>query len=221
MSGSIMVAKDLLTDPRFTRLVRRYLTLSDAGASPSVTQAARAEITMLGGLAKLWIYADTHIRDDNTLQVTVDEVNELVGIEGFAQLLPADWFKVLDADDVQLPDFLEHNGTVARKNALHAARQARYRERQREADSDAARDATASRVVTRVTHAASPSHPFPSPPDPSLSKIPPNPPPRSVGGAGRLRQNGANPRSHGTSPRGRNRTRLREVVADLAGKAKS
>lgn len=161
MSGYIQLSKDLLTDPLFIRLVRSYIivTLGDPKISPTVIQKAKAETAMLGSLARLWMFADTHIREDNTLSVSVDEIDQLVGITNFHKLLPADWLHVIDPENVELPDFLEHNGTIARKKIKHAKAQANYRERLK-SDHKRSRKGHASDV------GRSPSHPIPIPSQP-------------------------------------------------------
>jgi hypothetical protein len=85
----------------------------------------------LGAITRLWVYADSHIAHDNTLAITLDEINELVGVEGFAQALPVEWLVVIDPDHVELPDFLQHNGTSAKERSDNARRQAQYRQRHR------------------------------------------------------------------------------------------
>lgn len=78
---------------------------------------------------RLWVYGDSHIDDDNTLAMTIDEIDELVGIDGFGKALPVEWLQVLDADRVQLPDFLAHNGGSEKQRRDNARRQAEYRHR--------------------------------------------------------------------------------------------
>lgn len=126
MSGWIKIDKDLAETIRFRRVVRKLR--DNSNALRSVTDALAVTI-VLGALQRFWIYADSHIGDDNTLSITPDEINEIVGIEGFAQALPADWLQVIDADQVKLPDFLEHNGSSEKQRRGNARRQAAYRHR--------------------------------------------------------------------------------------------
>lgn len=124
MSGWIKVEKDLVTDPRFLRLAK---SIGNADVTHERSSHARAVTQALGCLTFLWIYADTHVRDDDTLDLGVDEINEIVGVEGFAQAMPEDWLEVLDAHRVKLPGFHAHNGTEAKKRALTQKRVARHR----------------------------------------------------------------------------------------------
>lgn len=124
MSGWIKLEKDLRTDPRFMRMCKgvRNADVTQVRITPamSVTQ-------VLGALAQLWMYADSHIREDDTLDIGTDEIDELVGVEGFAALIPVDWLEVIDEHCVKLPGFQEHNGTDAKKRALTAKRVGRLR----------------------------------------------------------------------------------------------
>jgi hypothetical protein len=124
MSGWIKMEKDLWTDPRFLRMVRNY-------SNAHVTQeriSDRWAVTLLSGcILQLWSYADTHIREDDTLNLGTDEIDEFIGVEGFSDLMPGDWLEVIDAHCVKLPGFQAHNGTDAKKKALTAKRVARHR----------------------------------------------------------------------------------------------
>src|SRR5688572_25772067 len=106
MSGWMKFDKGLIDSIRFRRVVRK---LRDSNALRSVTDGDDVmDVTIvLGALVRFWAYADSHIDDDDTLDMTLDEINEFVGVKGFAQSLPADWLKVLDTDHVQLPGFVE------------------------------------------------------------------------------------------------------------------
>lgn len=114
--GWIKLEKDLLTHPCMFALLR------NAPALHGVTHA-------LGCVTHLWIIADTHIRNDNVLPIGADQINQLIGIEGFAQALPQDWLQIIDAHHVKLPNFHKHNGTTAKTRALARARQTRFRKR--------------------------------------------------------------------------------------------
>lgn len=129
MSGWIRAEKELTETIRFKRMVKAY-----RNALRSVTErdVTRDETLLLGALIRMWMYADSHIRDDNTLVITCDEIDELVGVEGFAKSLPVEWLKVIDAERVELPDFLEHNGTSARQRKNNAKRQANFRSKRKQ-----------------------------------------------------------------------------------------
>jgi hypothetical protein len=84
---------------------------------------------VVGCVAALWTYADTHIREDDTLRIGPDDVDEIVGVHGFVSILPSEWLEVLDRETVKLPGFHGHNGTSAKSRALTAKRVAKHRER--------------------------------------------------------------------------------------------
>lgn len=132
MSGWIKMEKEIREDRRFTRMVDAMLAQQNATVT-SVTQmrfVERGVVTqVLGSLAQLWMFADSHIREDDTLDITLDEIDQLVGVEGFAKLMPSDWLEVLDENRVRLPDFQAHNGTDAKRKALTAKRVKRHRTR--------------------------------------------------------------------------------------------
>lgn len=127
MSGWIKIDKDLAESLRFKRVVRKLRESSNA--LRSVTSHVTAQTIVLGALARLWVHADTHIQNDDILEATADEIDELVGVDGFAAALPADWLQVIDTEHVKLPDFLAHNGGSARERKQNAKRQAAYRSR--------------------------------------------------------------------------------------------
>lgn len=133
MSGWVKMEKDLRGDLRVKRMAAALIAggVCNAGALP-VRAAGNAGASLgvtlvLGGLAQLWMHADSFARDDDTLEITANEINELTGIEGFAQVLPADWLQIVDEHCVKLPDFHEHNGVEAKRRAQGAKRVARHR----------------------------------------------------------------------------------------------
>jgi len=79
----------------------------------------------------LWVYADTHLDQEDCLAMGVIDVDKFVGIDGFCEILPAKWLQVLDRDScVKLPGYQAHNGSYERQNNLAAARMKRFRARQ-------------------------------------------------------------------------------------------
>lgn len=125
MSGWIKFEKSLRDDPRVIRIARQ---LGNAGVThPRFTSNALVTL-VLGCLTQLWCYADTHVREGDVLDLGIDDIDEVVGVQGFCSLIPNDWLEVIDAEHVKLPGFLAHNGTEARKKALTQKRVARHRE---------------------------------------------------------------------------------------------
>lgn len=141
LSGWIKVEKDLANDPRVLRMASRL-------RHADVTLGSRSRLVIVGALVTLWWYADTHILDDDTLPVGVDQVNELVGIDGFCDLMPPEWFEILDSNNVKLVDYTAHNGTTAKKRALGQRR--KERSRSRHADVTPASRSSHPNCVTRL-----------------------------------------------------------------------
>lgn len=141
MAGWVKWEKDLETDPRFTRAVRKVRELlRDASVTivtherdmgvPVTLPDRIVPIVTMGCLLKLWSYADTHIRSDDTLDLGLADIDELVCLPGFASALPEDWLVEIDDGHVELPGYQEHNGVEAKKRDLNAKRQERKRLRQ-------------------------------------------------------------------------------------------
>jgi hypothetical protein len=141
VSGWIKLEKDLRQDPRVLRMAReldkRYHLFSvHDELDPTNAVALPAVTLVIGGLTQLWCFADSFARDDDTLDIGPAEINQLTGIQGFAEAMPRDWLKVLDSEHVQLPGFHEHNGTEARRRALTAKRVAALRKRSKVTQED-------------------------------------------------------------------------------------
>jgi hypothetical protein len=124
VGGWIKLEKDLLTDPRVLQTAAR---LRHARVTPDRDCHERDVTLLIGALARLWVVGDTHVCEDDVLALGPDQINELVGIDGFCQILPTDWLQILDADSVKLPGFHSHNGTTAKAKAQAAQRQQKHR----------------------------------------------------------------------------------------------
>lgn len=120
MSGWIKVEKDLANDPRVLRMASRL-------RNAEVTLASRSKLLVIGAIVTLWWYADTHIGDDDVLPIGTDQIDELVGLTGFCEIMPAEWLQVIDANSVKLVDYFAHNGTNAKARALNQRRQETFR----------------------------------------------------------------------------------------------
>ena len=122
MSAWIKIEKSLETDPRVIKLARLLAVTHER-------YTRNACVTLVcGALARLWVYADSHIRADDTLDLGPRDLDELLGLPGFCESMPADWLEVLDADRVKLPGFLAHNGVEAKKRALTQKRVTQHRD---------------------------------------------------------------------------------------------
>ncbi len=124
MNTWIKLWKDMINDPRLLEAAARLFdsyhigikTSSMGGDDLSNGDASRfGRAALLGALVTLWEYADTYIRDDDTLPLGADGVNALVGIEGFCDVIPNDWLLELDNGTIKLPGYCLKNQLVARR----------------------------------------------------------------------------------------------------------
>lgn len=121
MNHWIKIEKALETDPRVLRAARELARREcNAGALHHVT-------LVVGALARLWIFADSHAREDDTLDMGFEDIDDFLGIPNFCSLLPADWIVEIDEHRVELPCFSEKNGAEARRRALTQKRVAQHR----------------------------------------------------------------------------------------------
>jgi hypothetical protein len=120
LSGWIKWEKDLESDPRVLRMARELKRTCNAMPFHPVT-------LVCGGLLRMWSYADSHIREDDTLDLGCSELDEIIGIENFCSLLPEDWLREINEKTVELPNFQEHNGVEAKRRALTQKRVQRHR----------------------------------------------------------------------------------------------
>jgi len=123
VSGWIKWEKDLEGDPRFVRLVRHVRNACVTDAS----QGGYVVTLTVGALLRFWSYADTHIRSDDTLDLSPEDIDDLVGLPKFTSGMPDDWLVVLDDGRVELPGYQGHNGVEAKKRDLAAKRMERKR----------------------------------------------------------------------------------------------
>lgn len=126
MNGWIKFEKALLTDPRLLSMARRLGDRDEAAGRPRAP-FRRLWITCVGAVGILWITADGHIDEEDTLALGPHEIDEITGVDGFCDLIPPEWLQVLDAHRVKLPNFQAHNGTTSRSNAQAAARMRKKR----------------------------------------------------------------------------------------------
>jgi hypothetical protein len=110
-------------DPRVlaaaAKLIDRYILAHKSGLGGSdlpVSEAiALCRNAVTGALATLWCYADEHIRDDDSLPLTSQTIDAVVGIEGFFDLLPREWIDELDDGSLVLPGYCEKNSLIAKR----------------------------------------------------------------------------------------------------------
>lgn len=121
MSGWIKLEKDLPGSIRFRRMLKKY------GESQNVTVTDVTVTLMLGALVRYWFYVDTHVGEDNSFDGTLDDIDDLVSVPGFARSLPPEWLVQVDEKTLAAPGFLEHNGSSASERRRAAIRQNKSR----------------------------------------------------------------------------------------------
>lgn len=123
MSGWIKFWKDMPNDPRVLaaaqKLSERYV-LAERSPGGGIDLSSNAlcnawRNAVVGALATLWAYADEHIRDDDTLPLTSQTVDAVVGLEGFFDAMPREWIDELDDGRVILPGYCEKNSLIAKR----------------------------------------------------------------------------------------------------------
>jgi hypothetical protein len=124
--GWIKFEKEMANDPRLleaaTVLAQRY-RIAMAVQAVGGRELSQSELlyfcrnALLGALVTLWSYADTHIRADDTLPMALHSVDAMVHIEGFCDLMPAQWVRKFDDRTTLLPGYCEHNALIAKQKA--------------------------------------------------------------------------------------------------------
>lgn len=124
MSGWIKFWKDMPSDPRVmsaaAKLAERYSLARRAGSGACVdlskTETCNAwRNAVTGALATLWCYADEHIRDNDSLPLTSQTLDAIVGLEGFFDVMPREWIDELDDGSIVLPGYCEKNSLIAKR----------------------------------------------------------------------------------------------------------
>jgi hypothetical protein len=123
VSGWIKFWKDMPNDPRVlsaaSELSKRYVLAHrtpGGGSDLSKTETCNAwRNAVTGALATLWCYADEHIRDDDSLPLTSQTLDAVVGLEGFFEVMPREWIDELDDGSIVLPGYCEKNSLIAKR----------------------------------------------------------------------------------------------------------
>lgn len=99
-------------------------------------------------LLRFWGYANEHEKNENIAGIFPEDVDEIVGVPGFAHAIEvAGWAVFLPDGGLSLPGFSEHN-TSAGARSGGAERQKRYRENRRAAELSVTGKSDVTRNVT-------------------------------------------------------------------------
>lgn len=87
---------------------------------------------VIGGLVRLWIWADQQTVDGNAHSVTKNAIDRHSGVTGLAAALLNErvrWLDACDSGGFCFPNFERHNGQTAKQRALTAKRVAHHKKR--------------------------------------------------------------------------------------------
>ena len=116
MAGSwLKMRHDLIDAPEIRRLSRACSVTRD---------------DVYGKLFRLWSWFDRHSRNGVVAEETLELVDEIVGLSGFAQALVSVGWLAEDQGGIVIPNWDRHNSETAKQRALAAERQDKYREKQ-------------------------------------------------------------------------------------------
>lgn len=208
MGGYIRIDKDLPDDYRvkaltgallehFSNALQEALQLPEScGLKPALQAHFRPLLrnAIVGSLALLWRYSDTHIDSDNALHLTLQDLADEVGLSlEVLQKFPTKWLVVNHDGTVELPDFIQKNAIMAkdRRKEKNRERVRKHRAKRRAEKEGITRNA--GNKITGVTSAL-PPEPDPGPePDPPK----PGPDPEKISEPHTEAQHGALASAHG------------------------
>lgn len=85
------------------------------------------EFAVVGRLHTLWAWADAQSRDGHATGVTASWINRKVQRDGFAEVMVAVQWLVIDEAGIRFPNFERHNGESAKTRALGTNRKQNQR----------------------------------------------------------------------------------------------
>ena len=101
------------------------------GTHPKVVRTASAlkedKARVIGAYALLWFVADEHTVDGRLEGYSVDDVDAVVGVPGFALAAASVGWLILEPEAVVIPGFETHNGQSAKRRAQEANRKSEAR----------------------------------------------------------------------------------------------
>lgn len=87
---------------------------------------------VIGGLVRLWIWADQQTLDGNAVNVTKSAIDRNSGVSGLAEVMLSErvrWLLKSETGGFIFPNFDRHNGQTAKTRALTAKRVATHKQR--------------------------------------------------------------------------------------------
>jgi hypothetical protein len=156
MGGYIRMDKDLEDDPRVSdlaeALARQLSTLTPEELRRYLPGLACNAV--LGGLYRLWRYADTHLGRHNRLKGALHGAARIGDVTALPKELlacfPPEWLKEHADGSMELPDYAAKNSLIDRdiRREKNRERVRRFRERKRAPKEDARPNGNVSKSVT-------------------------------------------------------------------------
>src|SRR5579863_674913 len=183
VGGYIRLDKDLQDDPRVLVLadgmVEEWQALIgfkvDRESARWSAWHASACNAVVGGLYRLWRYADSHLVRGDTLKLALPGLSVVTGLSVTTlRRFPRDWLRERPDGTVELPDYIAKNALID-KDLRREKNRERVRKHRRKHRAAAEAERNASVSPSTITHAL-PPEPVPDPgPDPYPPKPGPDP----------------------------------------------
>lgn len=161
MAGYIKVDKTLSEDPRVVELAEKYADWIIEEENPSGFRDAIGDASLYavtGLLVTLWCYADTHIRDDDSVTLSVTSLSRFLRFpEKILRQFPPEWLQVKPDGTVILPNYRSKNSLITRDKRKELAKERTRRWRAKKANGDASGDGVTVGGVTASQGVAYPS----------------------------------------------------------------
>lgn len=138
MGGHVRMDKDLEDDPRVLFLTEKLLDHWVSLGVPGILRDSLREggrNAAIGGLYRLWRYADTHLKRGDLLTLPLPALAAVTGWPlSVLRDFPQQWLLEHPDGNVQLPDYSDKNALQVKDNRREKTRQrvAAWRRRQRE-----------------------------------------------------------------------------------------
>lgn len=175
MGGYIQLDKDLEDDERVLELTDLLLDeWEEQGVAAELREQLRdsAGNAVLGGLYKLWRYADTHLKRYDRLNLALHGVARVTGFSvTLLSNFPESWLVVHDDGTIELPGYSDKNALITKDNRREKTRDRvrRWRQRQRNPQPSESNALLKRAGNTEIVTGALPPGPGPGPypnPDP-------------------------------------------------------
>lgn len=130
MDDWIRVGAQLLREPEILAMAK-VLAARARAERRRVPPPEQLLATCVGAVIILWITFLPLADENDVIPGKVPDIEKLTGIQGFCDLLSAEWLVVLDAEHIKLPGFRAHRSTMSLKREQDAIRAQRYRNRKK------------------------------------------------------------------------------------------